>query len=141
MAVTKTILKNNNQEAAVKIAGTAGNATITLDTDLVASTQATQGDTQNVSINRVQVIAATSATVTVTRNSVNIMTFAGPICDTIEFDMLGFTDNIESDEDIVVTIAGGEAQLYMLLRKTSGYATKSEPATFGAYDDTTAVGS
>jgi hypothetical protein len=140
MAVTKTVLKNANHESAVKVAGTAASATIDISTDLVASTQVASG-TQTVTINRVQIIASDGATVTVARNSVNIMTFAGPICDTIEFDMLGFTDNIEDDQDIVVTIAGAEAQIYLLLRKTGGYAPKSEVATYGAYDNEAAQGS
>ena len=40
MAVTKTILKNTNLETVIKIAGTAGSATIDLQTDCVAGTQA-----------------------------------------------------------------------------------------------------
>jgi hypothetical protein len=53
----------------------------------------------------------------------------------------GFVDNIENASDITVTIAGAEAQCYLVLRKVSGYATKVETAVFGAYDDQTQVGS
>jgi hypothetical protein len=52
----------------------------------------------------------------------------------------GFVDNVENTSDIVVTIAGAEAQCYLTVRKASGYATKVEPATYGAYDDETRVG-
>ena len=54
---------------------------------------------------------------------------------------MGFADTIQNTSDIVVTIAGAEAQLYLTLRKIGGYASKVETAVYGAYDDQTAVGS
>ena len=141
MAVTKTILKNTNQEAIVKIAGTAAAATIDLQTDILASSQALLGGTQTVNIAGIQWVGLPTSTVTITRNAVNILTLPGGGADYMEFAAgSGFVDTIENTSDIVVTIAGAEAQCYLILRKASGYVSKVETATYGAYDDTTRVG-
>ncbi len=142
MAVTKTILKNTNNETIVKIAGTAASTTIDLQTDLLASTQALDGATQTVNIAGVQWVGLSAATVTITRNSVNVLTLPGGGADYMEFAAgNGFVDTVENTSDIVVTIAGAEAQCYLVLRKVGGYATKVETAVFGAYDNQTTVGS
>ena len=141
MAVTKTVLKNTNQETIVKIAGTAAAATIDLQTDCLASSQALDGETQTVNIVGFQFTGLASSTITIARNGINITTVAGEGHDSIEFAAgNGFSDTIENTSDIVVTIAGAEAQVYLTLRKVSGYATKVENATYGAYDDPTRVG-
>jgi hypothetical protein len=141
MAVTKTILKNTNQESVVKVAGTAASATIDLSVDLLAGSQALDGATQRVNIAGVQWVGLPDATITIARNSVNILTLPGGGADYIEFAAgSGFVDNIENASDIAVTIAGAEAQCYLVLRKVSGYATKVETAVYGAYDDETRVG-
>jgi len=141
MAVTVTILKNTHQEAVVKVAGTAATGIIDIST-LVSTGQALEaGGTPTVSLIGYHVNALTSASITVSRDSVKIATIPGPNVDTVQFNNMGFVDNIEDDQDISVAIAGAEAQIYLILRKTGGYATKIEPATFGAHDDETAVGS
>jgi len=142
MAVTKTILKNTNNETIVKIAGTAASATITLNSDCVASTQATSGATQTVNIVGFQFTGLASSTITIARNGTNITTVSAEGHDDVEFAAgMGFSDTIQNTSDIVVTIAGAEAQLYLTLRKVGGYASKVETAVYGAYDDQTAVGS
>lgn len=142
MAVTKTILKNTNNETIVKIAGTAASATISLNSDCVASTQATSGATQTVNIVGFQFTGLASSTITIARNGTNITTVSAEGHDDVEFAAgMGFSDTIQNTSDIVVTIAGAEAQLYLTLRKVSGYASKVETAVYGAYDDQTAVGS
>jgi hypothetical protein len=142
MPVTKTILKNTNNETIVKVAGTAAAATIDLQTDCLATTQALSGATQTVNIAGVQWVGLPNSTITITRNSVNILTLPGGGADYLEFAAgNGFVDNIEATNDIEVTVAGAEAQCYLILRKAGGYATKVETAVFGAYDDETAVGS
>jgi len=142
MAVTKTILKNTNNETVVKIAGTAASTTIDLQTDLLASTQALDGATQTVNIAGVQWVGLSAATVTIARNSVNVLTLPGGGADYMEFAAgNGFVDTVENTSDIVVTIAGAEAQCYLVLRKVGGYATKVETAVFGAYDNQSVVGS
>jgi hypothetical protein len=141
MAVAKTVLKNTNQESVVKVAGTAAAATIDLSVDLLAGSQALDGATQRVNIAGIQWVGLPDATITITRNSVNILTLPGGGADYIEFAAgSGFVDNIENASDIVVTIAGAEAQCYLVLRKVSGYATKVETAVYSAYDDETRVG-
>ena len=69
MAVTKTILKNTNNETIVKIAGTAASSTITLNSDCLASTQALSGGTQTVNIVGFQFTGMPSSTITITRNT------------------------------------------------------------------------
>ena len=141
MPVTKTILKNTNQETIVKIAGTAASATIDLQTDCLAAAQALDGATQTVNIAGFQFTGLASSTITIARNGTNITTLSAEGHDSIEFTAgNGFADTIDNTSDIVVTIAGAEAQLYLTLRKIGGYATKVEPATYGSYDDETRVG-
>lgn len=141
MPVSKTILKNTNNETIVKIAGTAASATIDLQTDCLASTQSLDGATQTVNIVGFQFTGMPSSTITIARNSTNITTVSAEGHDDVEFAAgMGFSDTIENTSDIVVTIAGAEAQLYLTLRKIGGYATKVETAVYGAYDDETRVG-
>jgi hypothetical protein len=141
MAVTKTVLKNTNNETIVKIAGTAASSTITLNSDCLASTQALDGATQTVNIVGFQFTGLASSTITIARNSTNITTVSAEGHDDVEFAAgMGFADTIQNTSDIVVTIGGAEAQLYLTLRKIGGYATKVEEAVYGAYDDRTRVG-
>ena len=142
MAVVKTILKNTAQEAVVKIAGTAAAATIDLQTDILNASQALDGATQTVNIVGVQWVGLPNATITISRNSVSILTLPGGGADYMEFAAgNGFVDTIENTSDISVTIAGAEAQCYLILRKVGGYAPKIETAQFGAHDDESVVGS
>jgi len=141
MAVTKTILKNTNNETVIKVAGTSGGATIDLQTDCLASTQALDGATQTVNIAGCQWVGLATASITITRNSVNVLTLPGGGADSIDFAAgSGYVDTTENTSDIIVNIAGAEAQLYLILRKVGGYATKVETAVYGAYDDVTRVG-
>jgi hypothetical protein len=50
-------------------------------------------------------------------------------------------DDTENASNIVVTISGGEAQLWLRLRKVDGYLSKIETPLFGEYDNTDVVGS
>jgi hypothetical protein len=54
---------------------------------------------------------------------------------------MGHRDSVQNTKDIVVTVSGAEAHIYLTLRKIGGYATKVETAEFGSHDDTTVVGS
>lgn len=142
MAVVKNILKNTNNETVVKIAGTAGSATIDLSTDLVATSQTVSGPTQLVAIYAVQWAGLNDSTITISRGSVNILTLNGGNSGSLDFgNGCGFIDNLQANDDIVVTIAGAEAQCYLTLHKRGGYATKVETPVYGAYDDETQVGS
>lgn len=140
MAVTKTVIKNTNQETVIKVAGTDGSVTIDLQTDILASTQALSADPQVANIVACQWVGLSNAAITITRNAVNILTLPGGGGDSLEFGA-GYTDTVENTGDLVVSIAGAEAQCYITLRKVGGYATKVETAQFGSYDDQTQVGS
>jgi hypothetical protein len=142
MAVTKTVLKNTNQESVVKVAGTAAAATIDISVDLLASTQALDGATQTVNIIGLVWTGATDGIITITRNSVVITTLQANAAGMLYFDGQSMIpDTIQNTSDIVVTISGAQAECWIRLRKVGGFASKVETAVFGAYDDQTAVGS
>ena len=141
MAVTKTIIKNTNQEAVVKIGGTDGSATIDLQTDILAATQALDGATQTVNIVNCITAGNLGAAVNITRNGVPVLAFAPENSGKLQMNDAGFTDTQENTSDIVVTISGAEAHIFLVLRKVSGYASKVETATFSIYDNVNAVGS
>lgn len=141
MAVTKTILKNTNQETVIKVAGTAAAATIDLSTDLVASTQVADGDTQTVNIVGLVWTGATNGIVEISRGGVVVATLQANAAGALEFaGQQMVPDSIGNTSDIVVTISGAQAECWIRVRKISGYATKVETATYGAYDDETRVG-
>lgn len=147
MAVTKTVLKKTQTEAVVKVAGTPAStpaATIDLDTDLVASTEAAgTAGTQEVQITGVTWSGVTGSSWSISRNGVVIMSLlctGGPG----HLDFTGeemIPDSIENDQDIVVTVAGGQAEVWLRLRKSAGYNTKIQPEQFGIYDDQTSTSS
>lgn len=139
MAVTKTVLKNTNQETVVKVAGADASVTIDLQTDCLAGTQALDGATQTVNIISANWTGLPSSTITVARNSVTVLPITGDQPQMLDLAGQGYVDTIENTSDIVVTIAG-TAAVYLVLRKVNGYATKVEYATYGAYDDPTRVG-
>ena len=141
MAVVKTVLKNTNQESVVKVAGTAAAATITLATDLLASTQALEGGTQTANIVGVTWTGASGGIISIARNSVVVMTLQADAAGTLEFGGQSMVpDTVGSTSDIVVTVSGAQAECWLKIRKVSGYATKVEDATYGAYDDPTVIG-
>ena len=141
MAVAKTVLKNVNQETVVKVAGTAAAATIDLDVDLLASTQAADGSTQTVNIIGLVWTGATDGIIQVSRNSVVIATLQANAAGSLEFGgQAMIPETINNTSDIVVTISGAQAECWIRLRKVSGYKTKVEYSTYGAYEDESRVG-
>jgi hypothetical protein len=141
MAVTKTILKNTHQEAVVKISGTAGSATIDISVDLLNAKQALNGSTVRVDIIDCIVTGLLGSGITVVRNSVPILAFAPENSLKLNFEGEGFRENIQNNANIVVTISGAEAHIYLVLRKVTGFASMIETAQFGSYDNESAVGS
>lgn len=138
--MAKTILKNTNQEAIVKISGI-GSETIDLQTDILAATQALDGSTQTVNIAGLEYTGLATSTITVIRNGVTVTSLLAEGHDAIGFASgFGFVESTENTSDITVTIATADAQCYLTLRKAGGYATKVENATYGAYDDPTRIG-
>jgi hypothetical protein len=141
MAVVKTVLKNTNQEAVVKVAGTAAAATIDLSVDLLAASQALDGDTQTVNIAGLVWTGASGGVITITRNSVVIASLQSNAAGALDFTgQMMIPETIGNTSDIVVTISGAQAECWIRLRKVSGYASKVEYATYGSYDDETRVG-
>jgi hypothetical protein len=142
MAVVKTVLKKTHQEAVVKVAGTAAASTISLTSDLLPSSQAlTSGGTPAVNIIGLHWSGAATSTITIVRGGVTVLAIAADNANNFDFEGLGFVDTVGNTSDIVVTIAGAEAAVYLQLRKIDGYSSKVESAQFGALDDVTAVGS
>jgi hypothetical protein len=143
MALTKSILKMTETETVVKVSGNGGSATIDLQTDLVDANQAISGATQTVTITGVRWSGETSNTILVERNSVRILTLPTEQADYIAFDGQELPpENTQSTQDITIGQNGtGYVELYLKLRKVSGYAPKVETAQFSVYDDTNTVGS
>lgn len=141
MAVNKTVLKATQLEAVVKVEGTAAAATIDLDVDLVAATEAAgTAGSQLVNIAGVMWTGATGAQIQITRDGVIIATLQAAPAGYLDFaGQSMINDNIENDQNIVVTISGAQAECWLKLRKVAGYNTKIQPEQFGAYDDPTST--
>lgn len=137
--MSKTILKNTVQEAIVKVTAI-GSETIGIATDILADSQALSGATQTVNIVCLKYSGLATSTITVTRNSTVVFSLSAEGEGTVDLTGLGFVETTANTSDIVVTIAGANAQCYLILRKVSGYAPKVENATYGAYDDPTRIG-
>jgi hypothetical protein len=141
MAVTKTILKNHHKSAVVKVGGTAGSATITLDTDLLGANEALDGATQTANIVSVTCAGLLGSAITITRGGAMVLALAPENSGKIQFNEAGWVDTQNNTDDLVVTVSGAEAHVYIALHKTAGYANKVETAQYSIYDDVTAVGS
>lgn len=143
MALTKSILKMTETETVVKVSGNGGSATIDLQTDLVDANQAISGATQTVTITGVRWSGESANTILIERNSVRVLTLPTEQADYIAFDGQEMPpENTQATQDIAVAQVGtGYVELYLKLRKVSGYAPKVETAQFSVYDDTNTVGS
>lgn len=140
MALTLSVLKKTETMAVVKVWGTASNYTITLPTDLLATTEIVQG-TPTVNIIGVTwfVSSGASDNITVVRGGTPVMN----LYLNGQLDLAGnngISDTVGNTSDIVVTIVGTGA-VYLILRKAAGYKSKIEPETFGSYDNPAVVGS
>lgn len=138
--MAKDILRKTEKKVAVKISGADVTETITLSTDLLASSQALEGGVQKVNIVSLRWAGDTGSKITVTRNAKVIIILPGDSPGDFDFADSEYNDSVNNASNIVVTTVGN-AQLYMNLRKESGYASKIETPEFSVYDDTTAVGS
>ena len=143
MALTKTLLKLTETEAVVKVAGNGGTTTIDLQTDILDPNQEVSGATQKVTITGVRWNGELGNVLAIDRNSVRVLTLPTDAADTISFDGQELPpENTESTSDVVVTQTGtGYIELYIKLRKASGYAPKIETAQFSVYDNPNVAGS
>lgn len=144
MAIVKTVLKKTQTDVAIKLGGVAGDtATIDLNgADVVTDTEVA-GDVQVVNITSVTWTGDSTASITIVRNSKRVFTLPAGAPNQLEFIGQQMPPDItENTSDIVVTFAGtGNAEIWLKLRKFSGYNTKIETGAFGIHDDTDAVGS
>lgn len=140
--MAKAILRKTEAKVAVKLYGATLNETVSLAVDCLASTEAlTAGGTPTANIQAVTWTGTPGSVITITRNAVVILTVPVDAAGFFDFSDKEFSDNIENTSNIVVTSTGGIVQLYMILRKVTGYSSKIETAQFGSYDNTTLVGS
>lgn len=135
----KTILKKTGAKVAVKLHGNNLNETVTLATDCLVSSEAVVG-TPKANILSIHWTGAPDAFATITRNSVKVAILNSGSSGEITFYDTDFTDSIESESDLVVT-STGEMQVWIVLRKVSGYSSKIETAEYSVYDNVNAVGS
>lgn len=137
--MAKNILKKTGSKVAVKLHGNDLNETVTLNSDCLLSSESIVG-TPTANIVSVHWAGAAGASATITRNSVKIIIVSGDNAGELLFLDTEFTDSIENTHNLVVT-STGEMQIWLVLRKVSGYSSKIETAEFSVYDDTNAVGS
>ena len=139
--MAQAIIRQTHQEAVIKVWGPAATTEVIDISTLLATGQALNGGTQTVTIVGAQWTGASGGIATVTRNSETIMTLQSAPTGVLLFD--GQTmphDNRQSTSDISVAITGAAVEVWLKLRKVSGYATMIEDATYGSYDDPTRIG-
>jgi len=142
MAMTITTLKNTNQETVIHFASSAAESgTITI-ANLTASTQARNADTPAVNIVKWSISGELASKVTINRNSTIVIACAPENAPYAELNAWGIPLTLHNTSDIVITNgAAKDVTGLLVLRKTAGWSTKVEHATFGAYDNPAAVGS
>ena len=142
MAMTITTLKNTNQETVIHFASSlAESGTVTI-ANLTASTQARNADTPAVNIVKWTVSGELDSKVNIVRNSKNVIVTAPENAPYAELNAWGIPLTNDNTFDIVITNgAAKEVTGILVLRKVAGWSTEVEHATFGAYDNPTAVGS
>jgi hypothetical protein len=102
------------------------------------------------SVNIVSVIASgwLGSKYTITRDEINVFTCAPENSPSIQFNQYGISESVSNTEDLVISHGLSNAEVYpdsncqswIVLRKISGYVSKVENATYGAYDDPLRVG-
>jgi len=144
MAVVKSFLKLTESDCVVKVAGTAGAATISLSTDLLRPTESLTGGAQapKVVITTLTWTGDTAGVISISRGGTIICTLLAAACSQLDFGgQFATAENTNATNDIVVTISGGQAELFMRISKVTGYSSKIETSQFSVYDDTSVVGS
>ncbi len=139
----KSFLKVTHQDCVAKVAGTGGPVTINLTTDLLPATgQVLDGATQTVNITGVSWTGTNDCVITVRRNSVIVMTLPSTGSNYLDFDNSQMVpENTHNTFPILVTIEGTQGEVWLRLKKVSGYKTTIEYASYGAYDNPDVAGS
>lgn len=144
-AAAVTYLKKTHQEVVAKVQGDSGSVTINLATNLLpaAGQQLLSGGTPTVNITGVTWTGVGATDIHIDRNNVRVMTLpGGASIGQLLFDgqtMVPETSNNTSN--IVVTITGGQGEVWLRLHKIAGYQTTIEPEQFGHYDNPAVAGS
>lgn len=135
------ILKNTINRAVVKVYNDSGPATVNVTlSSLLASNEAHTG-TYKAHVRALYWGVKNSTDVTVGRwdgstlEGETYLTGSGEV----EYFGAGFSDNTYETRDIQV-VFGGAGSVIIDITKVSGYDTKIEDATYGAYDDPTRIG-
>jgi len=116
MAFASSNLKLTQVQAVVRVSGTGGDSgTIDLDVDLLKASETASSPSVNIS--KVHWYCDKNASVTITRNSVDIMHLHGDGFT----DWYGFSENTENDQDISIAISNGDAVVILELSKVAGY--------------------
>ncbi len=114
---------------------TAGDAiTISTGGANATFTVATVAANPQVNIIGFDIFGATGSTAIVSRNGEVILETAPEHIGNVFFEH--YADNVQNDQNFVIQITGS-AQLYLKLRKLSGYFTTIQPEQYSVYDDTT----
>ena len=149
MALVKTVQMVNDTEAIVKIAGIgatgAETSTISLSADILTSTQIVSG-TPNVTIIGFQWAGEPGAIYKINRGGVRVASLLADNGNFMDFIELFPSENTNatSNIDVQISTAAGAAiqgEVWLRLRKVSGYANKIETGLYSVYDDLTQVGS
>lgn len=140
--MAKKVITNTHSETVVKVWGAAGvSETITL-AGLLATGQVLNGATQTVNVLGVSWTGSNENVSTVTRNTDRIFTLPGTGAATLELSGQNMPpDTVSNTYDLVVAITGGPGEVWIKLRKVSGYKTTIEPEQFGPYDNPAVAGS
>lgn len=139
--MAQAIIRQTHQEAVVKVWGPASTTEVIDISTLLATGQALDGSTQAVNIVGLTWTGATDGLITITRNSVVITNLQANAAGMLYFEGQSMPpESTQNTQDISVAITGAAAEVWIKLRKISGYATMIEDATYGAYDDPTRIG-
>lgn len=149
-ALTKTVQLVTDSEAVVKISGSDLVASvINISTDILAANQIVYpvGSTPVANIIGFQWCGEPGAVYRVNRGGVRVASLLADNGNFMDFVELFPSEPTGNTSDISVTIADAagtaakQGELWIRIRKVSGYASKIETAVYGIYDNLTQVGS
>ena len=129
--MSKHILRLTENRSTVKVNGST--ETIALNTDLKKDNEDVTG-TPIVTIYGV----TSSGNFEIKRNSATILKNTAGQMFNVDFSQMECVDWQESTSDLEV-IAPAGSQVYIMLRKESGYSTMIQPEIYGQYDNTLSV--
>lgn len=146
--MNRTIIKNSSKEVVVKFDGAGGATGINLSElcsadQVLGATGASGATGPVVNISAYVSTGYLGANMRVTRNGTTVISCAPENAPAIQFNQLGFTDNVNNNKDIVIEYPGASGaivQTYLVLHKQDGFYSKVEYEKYGAYDDETKVG-